>query len=87
MWDWAIWIAGAVYLAMVLFLNLYSPAFGVVLIVLAGYEVVEPRCRRPRFDQRAASRSITISANVPGNTGGLPLPSAGPNFAHTMNTR
>ena len=47
MWDWAIWIAGAVYLAMVLFLNLYSPAFGVVLIILAGYEVIEPRFRRP----------------------------------------
>jgi len=46
MWDWAIWIAGLIYLALVLALNLYSPAFGVGLIVVAAYEVIEPRCRR-----------------------------------------
>ena len=43
-WDLAIGIAGLVYLVMVLFVDYYSPAFGVVLVVLAAYEVVEPRC-------------------------------------------
>ena len=46
MWDWVIWIAGLIYLALVLALNLYSPALGVGLIVVAAYEVIEPRCRR-----------------------------------------
>jgi len=45
-WDLAIGIAGLIYLGMVLFVNLYSPVFGFVLIVLAGHEMLEPRCRR-----------------------------------------
>ena len=49
LWDLAIWIAGLIYLGMVLFLNLYSPLFGLTLIVLAVYQVLEPRHtnRRP----------------------------------------
>jgi hypothetical protein len=43
-WDLAIGIAGLIYLVMVLFVDVYSPVFGVMLIVLAGYEVLEPRC-------------------------------------------
>lgn len=43
-WDLAIGIAGLVYLVMVLFVDYYSPVFGVVLVVLAAYEVLEPRC-------------------------------------------
>ena len=46
LWTWAIGISGLIYLAMVLFLDLYSPVFGAVLIVLAGYEVIEARFRR-----------------------------------------
>ena len=41
--------------------------------------------------QRAESRSITVSVNDPGSTGGLLLAGAsagtGPNLAETMNTR
>jgi len=47
-WDLAIGVAGLAYLAVVLFLGYYSPIFGVVLIVLAGYEVLEPHFRRRR---------------------------------------
>lgn len=42
-WDLAIGIAGLIYLVMVLFVDYYSPAFGVVLVVLAAFEVLEPR--------------------------------------------
>jgi len=45
-WHLAIGIAGLIYLGVVLFADLYSPVFGVVLIVLAGYEVLGPHCRR-----------------------------------------
>jgi len=43
-WDLVIGIAGLGYLGVVLFVNLDSPAFGLVWIVLAGYEILEPRC-------------------------------------------
>jgi len=42
--DLVIGIAGLCYLGVVLFMNLYSPAFGLILIVLAAYEILEPRC-------------------------------------------
>ncbi len=43
-WDCAIGIAVLIYLGVVLCVNLYSPLFGLVLIVLAAYEILEPRC-------------------------------------------
>ncbi|HYW41540.1 MAG TPA: hypothetical protein VE959_01705 [Bryobacteraceae bacterium] len=43
-WDLAIGVAGLIYLDAVLFGSVYSPAFGLVLAVLAAYEVLEPRC-------------------------------------------
>jgi hypothetical protein len=47
--DLAICGAGLVYLALVLFVNLDSPILGMLLIVLAGYELVGPhRHRRGR---------------------------------------
>ena len=42
-WDFAICGAGLVYIALVLFVNLYSPLFGLVLIGLAGYELLTRR--------------------------------------------
>jgi len=45
-WDLAIGIAGLVYLGMVLFVDVYSPLFGLVVIVLAGYEVLGPHRRK-----------------------------------------
>lgn len=46
LWHLAIGIAGLIYLGVVLFADLYSPVFGVVLIVLAAYEVLGPHCKR-----------------------------------------
>jgi hypothetical protein len=43
-WDCVIGIAVLIYLSVVLCVNLYSPAFGLILIVLAAYEILEPRC-------------------------------------------
>ena len=43
--DCAVWIAGAAYVWMVLAFNLYSPVFGIALILISGYEVIEPRVR------------------------------------------
>jgi uncharacterized membrane protein YfcA len=37
-----------VYLALVLIANLSSPLFGLLLIVLAGYELLEPRRHKRR---------------------------------------
>jgi len=52
-WDLAVGAAGLIYLGVVLFLDLYSPVFGLVLIVLAGYEILEPRwCKRRSFRRR-----------------------------------
>jgi hypothetical protein len=45
-WDLTICAAGLVYLALVLFLNLDSPLFGLLLIVVAGYELIEPHRHR-----------------------------------------
>jgi len=45
-WDLAIGVAGLVYLGMVLFVDVYSPVFGVVVILLAGYEVLGPHRRK-----------------------------------------
>jgi hypothetical protein len=45
-WDLAIWSAGLVYLALVLFVNVDSPVFGLVLIILAAYELLRPRRRK-----------------------------------------
>jgi hypothetical protein len=42
-WDVTICGAGLVYVALVLFVNLDSPLFGIVLIVLAGYELLGRR--------------------------------------------
>ena len=47
-WDLTIWGAGVVYLALVLIANLSSPLFGLLLIVLAGYELLEPRRHKRR---------------------------------------
>lgn len=48
-WDLTIWGAGLLYLALVLFVNVDSPLFGMLLIVSAGYELVGPhRHRRGR---------------------------------------
>ena len=43
-WDCVIGIAVLIYLSVVLCVNLYSPAFGLILIVLAAYEILEPSC-------------------------------------------
>jgi hypothetical protein len=43
-WDCAIGLAALIYLGAVLCVNLYSPEFGLILIVLAAYEILEPRC-------------------------------------------
>jgi len=43
-WDLVIGIAGLIYLGVVLFADLRSPAFGLALVLLAAYEVLEPRC-------------------------------------------
>ena len=43
-WHCAIGIAVLIYLGVVLCVNLYSPAFGLILIVLAAYEILEPHC-------------------------------------------
>jgi hypothetical protein len=49
--DLAIGIAGTVHVGMVLFGNLYSPLFGVVLILLAGYRLLQPRnSKRGRYE-------------------------------------
>ena len=45
-WDLTIWGAGLVYMALVLFVNLDSPLFGLLLIVVAGYELLEPHSRK-----------------------------------------
>ena len=45
-WDLTICAAALVYLSSVLFLNLDSPVFGLLLIVLASYQLLEPHCRR-----------------------------------------
>jgi hypothetical protein len=37
-------IAVLIYLSVVLCMNMYSPAFGLILIVLAAYEILEPHC-------------------------------------------
>jgi hypothetical protein len=41
--DLTIWAAGLAYMALVLFVNLDSPFFGLLLIVLAAYALLEPR--------------------------------------------
>jgi hypothetical protein len=43
-WDCVIGIAGLTYLGMALVANLSSPVFGLVWVVLAAYEILEPRC-------------------------------------------
>ena len=43
-WDCVIGIAVLIYLSVVLCMNMYSPAFGLILIVLAAYEILEPHC-------------------------------------------
>jgi hypothetical protein len=44
-----IWVAGLIYMALVLFVNLDSPLFGLLLIVLAAYQLLEPhRHKRAR---------------------------------------
>jgi hypothetical protein len=53
-WDLAIGLAGLVYLGVVLIDNLYSPLFGLVLIGLAAYEILEPHCsKRPNIASEA----------------------------------
>jgi hypothetical protein len=46
LWDFTIWGAGLVYLALALCENLESPFFGLLLIVLASYKLLEPHRRR-----------------------------------------
>jgi hypothetical protein len=49
MWDLAIWVAGLVYLGVVLFENLSMPLFGAVWVVLAVHAIRERhRDRRVR---------------------------------------
>ena len=43
-WDCVIGIAVLIYLSVVLCMNMYSPAFGLILVVLAAYEILEPHC-------------------------------------------
>lgn len=45
-WDLTIWGAGLVYLVLVLFMNLDSPLFGLLLIVVAAYGLLEPHRHR-----------------------------------------
>ena len=45
-WDFTIWGAGLVYLALVLCENLDSPIFGLLLIILASYKLLERHRRR-----------------------------------------
>ena len=42
-WDFTICGAGLVYVGLALFVNLDSPIFALVLIVLAGYQLVGGR--------------------------------------------
>jgi hypothetical protein len=42
-WDLIICGAGLVYVALALFINLDSPLFALVLIILAGYELLDRR--------------------------------------------
>jgi hypothetical protein len=56
-WDLTIWCAGLVYLVLVLFVNLDSPLFGLLLIVVAGYQLLEPhrhKCGRRYTNGRGA---------------------------------
>jgi fatty acid desaturase len=55
-WDLAIWGAGLVYLALVLVVNLDSPFFGALLIVLAVFQLVGPR-RHKSGRRRATIRN------------------------------
>jgi len=48
-WDLVVGLAGILYLAMVLFLGIEVPVFGVALLLLAGYALIRPH--------RANSRS------------------------------
>jgi hypothetical protein len=66
-WDLAIGVAGLAYLGVVLFVGYYSPIFGAVWIVLAGYEVLEPRFRgRSRSSGRPPERTGTdLSYGIP----------------------
>jgi hypothetical protein len=47
-WDLTICGAGLVYMALVLFVNLDSPLFGLMLIVLAAYQLLEPHRHKRR---------------------------------------
>jgi hypothetical protein len=47
-WDLTICGAGLVYIALVLFVNLDSPLFGLLLIGLAGYELLDRRGQAKR---------------------------------------
>ena len=40
--DLTIWAAALIYLALVLFLDLSSPLLGLLLIILAGYRLLDP---------------------------------------------
>jgi len=59
-WDLTIWGAGLVYLVLVLFVNLDSPLFGLLLIISAAYQLLEPhRHRRGRQQAPHVMRFVT----------------------------
>lgn len=45
-WDIALALAGLIYIGTLLCFNLQSPLFAAAFIVLAAYEVIEPRRRK-----------------------------------------
>jgi uncharacterized membrane protein YfcA len=59
-WDLTIWCAGLVYLVLVLFANLDSPLFGLLLIVLAAYQLLEPHrhTRGRRYTNGRGAQSL-----------------------------
>jgi uncharacterized membrane protein YfcA len=60
LWDLTIWAAGLVYMALVLFVNLDSPLFGLLLIVLAAYALLEPRRQKRgrHYDNERRAQSL-----------------------------
>jgi len=65
--DLAIGIAGTIHVGMALFGNLYSPLFGAVLILLAGYRLLAPRCSRRggRGTRNHAPPSVEFQPELP----------------------
>jgi fatty acid desaturase len=45
-WDTVLGLAGLIYIGTLLCFNIQSPLFAAAFIVLAAYEVIEPRRRK-----------------------------------------